>query len=337
MPILIGANGGRRVLACVFFTILSWSPVQGGTCWASVNAEGRCTEAVLRSISSREECCRIVHGFGGWTEETYDNGQAFFFGALGGGAPHCTGCSQSCDGIKCPMDKVCSLRGGSPHCACPTHCPPSTPQQPHVPVCSMEGITYRSECHMIKRNCRLGLIDSISYQGYCQHSCETVKCREDQHCIHDSDHQPYCVRCMDNCPDIYSPMCGTDGVTYDSMCDLNRASCRNKAKNIKYAHRGECNVSSSCSDVKCTGSEVCVLDIRRNVPRCVRCDLNCVNSELDRAGGAMCGSDGVTYPSWCKLRESSCNTGVLIHVERIGDCLSSTPTTLTTTAKTVVR
>jgi len=47
------------------------------------------------------------------------------------------------------------------------------------------------------------------------------------------------VVCKRKCPEIYKPVCGTDGITYDNQCYLNIAICKSKGK-IKKEKDGGC-------------------------------------------------------------------------------------------------
>ena len=48
------------------------------------------------------------------------------------------------------------------------------------------------------------------------------------------------AKCIDNCQDIYKPVCGSDGRTYSNQCELDLASCRSNGK-IKKVSDGECS------------------------------------------------------------------------------------------------
>ncbi|XP_055341081.1 follistatin-like [Paramacrobiotus metropolitanus] len=305
------------ILSCVLIILSIFGPeslVSGGVCWSAVTANGRCKDLVQSSVS-KEYCCQLAGGLAAWTEEDYDNGQAFFWHALGGGAPNCKTCSDSCNNIKCPDDEVCSMKNGQPVCGCPLHCPAPGPGT--KAICGSTGQTFKSECHLKRYNCRKQTKIWADYEGHCQSSCDTVKCKADQHCILDKEHTPHCVRCQSRClPLKTNPVCGTDAVTYDSLCHLHKFACENKEKNVKYAHRGGCDASTTCANARCSADETCILDSITRTPRCVRCDLNCSNS----TESPVCGSDGITYTNWCQLRANSCVFGVLIHVDRIGSC-----------------
>ncbi|KAL3662489.1 hypothetical protein V7S43_012344 [Phytophthora oleae] len=51
--------------------------------------------------------------------------------------------------------------------------------------------------------------------------------------------------CAGACPDIYSPVCGSDGVTYSSSCHLELASCKNPKLKLIQASEDVCAGSST--------------------------------------------------------------------------------------------
>ncbi|MDK2413810.1 Kazal-type serine protease inhibitor family protein, partial [Aphanizomenon sp. 202] len=69
------------------------------------------------------------------------------------------------------------------------------------------------------------------------------------------------------CPANYDPVCGSDGVTYPNLCDLQLADCLSDA-DIALAHQGECKARREACDLVCPANY-----------------------------DPVCGSDGVTYPN----------------------------------------
>ncbi|KAG8193211.1 hypothetical protein JTE90_005559 [Oedothorax gibbosus] len=72
-----------------------------------------------------------------------------------------------------------------------------------------------------------------------QKTCEKMYCSFGAFClVNQRTHQAYC-RCEETCPDTFSPVCGNDGVTYSSECQLQMASCTQQRK-ILIHHQGQC-------------------------------------------------------------------------------------------------
>ncbi|KAL6255466.1 hypothetical protein P5V15_013800 [Pogonomyrmex californicus] len=59
----------------------------------------------------------------------------------------------------------------------------------------------------------------------------------------------------------------------------------------------------SCVEVKCEEGKKCV--VRRGRPRCV-CSPEC---KIPRGGGPVCGTDGKSYKSLCRLKKRACKKG----------------------------
>ncbi|XP_072027458.1 serine protease inhibitor dipetalogastin-like isoform X2 [Amphiura filiformis] len=90
------------------------------------------------------------------------------------------------------------------------------------PVCGFDNVTYYSECHLRQYTCENNLYLRVAYRSICKAGL---------------------IECPDYCPvGVNSPVCGTDGNTYPSLCFLSFAACVNNDKTLTQKHRGECSL-----------------------------------------------------------------------------------------------
>ncbi|EFN89082.1 Agrin [Harpegnathos saltator] len=80
--------------------------------------------------------------------------------------------------------------------------------------------------------------------------CTKLNCSQGSHCVRSRDGKEAICECLESCPNLGNhegsgPVCGTDGIDYPTLCDLNRAACT-KGANITVAFRGKCGRGSDC-------------------------------------------------------------------------------------------
>lgn len=78
-------------------------------------------------------------------------------------------------------------------------------------------------------------------------TCNLVKCSSGQHCVEDQNSMPHCVSCFKQCSSQNSQnlstkklVCGADGNTYRSLCEIKQKACMN-GRAIPVAYRGPCS------------------------------------------------------------------------------------------------
>jgi hypothetical protein len=155
---------------------------------------------------------------------TYSN--LCYAAAAGVNVDHLGECVQVCGGfagLPCDDGEYCNLGVG--HCCC-DHlgvCEPIPQACPDVwdPVCGCDGVTYGNACEAAAAGV------SIDHVGSCGQVCggfAWIPCDNPNeycnlgvgHCC--CDFQGVCEPIPDACPEIYDPVCGCDGVTYDNAC-----------------------------------------------------------------------------------------------------------------------
>ena len=140
-----------------------------------------------------------------------------------------------------------------------------------------------------------------------------------------------------SCPEIYQPVCGTDGKTYDNDCYFSIAKCKNRR--LRKLHQGACGQQQNDCPGICTADyrPVCGSDGKTYGNLCtLEAEKRCVNPKLTFVSDGecpsncpgictleyapVCGSDGKTYGNLCALEaEKRCNNPQLTLVSK-GEC-----------------
>ncbi|KAM9342708.1 LOW QUALITY PROTEIN: agrin [Pholidichthys leucotaenia] len=194
---------------------------------------------------------------------------------------------------ECEHGAECVVKNDEPVCECPEACP-----QTSDPVCGSDGRSYGSPCEMRAMGCALQKSIHIQHRGPCDEAC--ANCSFGAIC----DAQSGLCVCPSECVESHQPVCGSDGNTYDSECELHVRACKEQM-DLKVVNQGEC---------KTCGSTVCAWGAR-----CVQNKCECPECSGERKS-PVCGSDGNTYGNECELRRSSCIQERRIDVAKPGSC-----------------
>ncbi|XP_037789653.1 four-domain proteases inhibitor-like [Penaeus monodon] len=127
-------------------------------------------------------------------------------------------------------------------------------------------------------------------------------------------------KCVATCPDLSDPVCGSNQVTYDNDCLLERAQCEDLS--LHKVAEGPCECNSICNDEQASvcGSDGKTYESACNLQR-AKCKDNptlqqvaqgpCVmdpknaTENVRRRLTPVCGSNGITYPNHCTVKHCS--------------------------------
>ncbi|XP_042882513.1 agrin-like isoform X2 [Penaeus japonicus] len=173
----------------------------------------------------------------------------------------------------------------APSSACNTQC-----DRTSNPVCGSDGKIYGNECTLNVAICEAqlrGVVIEEAYFGDCETPTETpTNTRpEQQESYEVAISQEAASDCPEVCEEVFSPVCGTDAVTYDNLCSLKQSSCRTRAAG------GGAPLVTRAFEGPCVAA----------LPRGPVCKEECVRTFLP-----VCGSDGETYNNICLLNLADC-------------------------------
>ncbi|KAG1677522.1 Follistatin [Nymphon striatum] len=138
-------------------------------------------------------------------------------------------CKKSCTETICSGRKRCVVdQNLRPHCVkCWRPCRTRT----HVrPICGVDGVTYKSNCHLRQASCLKGKAIALAYPGKCKPkaTCVSIKCGRGQRCLTELNTlKPRCTQCRFDCKRWgRDPVCASDNRTYSNWCQMMKRSCQ---------------------------------------------------------------------------------------------------------------
>ncbi|XP_063065047.1 agrin isoform X2 [Engraulis encrasicolus] len=219
-----------------------------------------------------------------------------------------------CSEVTCSYGSTCiqTSDGLSAKCMCPHSCE----REPEQVVCGSDGKDYPNECQLNKQACDAQKNVKVQHQGPCD-PCKdsenslTTACR-----VEPRTRKPVTFAPPESCPPDAQPLCGSDGHTYRSECEMERTALQ-RGLDIRKIHSGHCRRRDECRE-ECVFNAVCVVELSGAT-------CSCEPIQCDGAYKPLCGKDGNTYANDCERRRAECQTKAHIPVKQPGPCDLNAP------------
>ncbi|XP_052627903.1 ovoinhibitor-like [Harpia harpyja] len=173
------------------------------------------------------------------------------------------------------------------------------------PVCGSDSFTYDNECGICAYNAEHHTNISKIHDGECKQDIGTIDC--DKYPTRNTEDGKVLV----SCPRILSPVCGTDGITYDNECGICAHNGEHRT-HVSKKHNGKCRQETS--EIDCSQYPSRMIKADKAQIRCPRILL------------PVCGTDGFTYDNECGICAHNLEHGTHVKKSHEGRCKEkSTP------------
>ncbi|KAK8723643.1 hypothetical protein OTU49_011477 [Cherax quadricarinatus] len=215
--------------------------------------------------------------------------------------------------------------------SCPEHC-----TRIYSPLCGSDGLTYNNPCLLEIANCKNKEAGGSGVVVVSEGACERPTVPGPEPSQHVSvvpsvplvDAPVTSSSCTEHCTRIYSPLCGSDGLTYNNPCLLEIANCKNKeagGSGVVVVSEGACGATDVTEAPVAAVDQTAEPSQEYLPPPSTSCYRDCTTILLP-----VCGSDGITYNNECLLDVASCKSRQLggrgIYIVSEGSCDDVKPT-----------
>ncbi|XP_009642056.1 ovoinhibitor [Egretta garzetta] len=173
------------------------------------------------------------------------------------------------------------------------------------PVCGSDRFTYDNECGICAYNAEHHANISKIHDGECKQRIVTTDCSKYPTATTEDG------KVLVSCPRILSPVCGTDGITYDNECGICAHNGEHRT-HVSKKHDGKCREETS--EINCSQYPPRMIKAGKAQVRCPRILL------------PVCGTDGFTYDNECGICAHNAEHGTHVKKSHDGRCKEeSTP------------